>query len=156
MCVKWKVNTHTLYFCLKMAHMLEYISTYSHNIKEGRIPIKLLSEVASGEWERKGRLDYFVKNVLVFLQFFLFLWIFESLKFHLFKISKYLKICIYFLYGYACVCLSIWVCTTCVCRNLWKSESRAWCELLCGCWEVNLGPLAWAVNSLSFWAISSP
>lgn len=68
----WKLNTHILHFCLKTMYVLEYISTYSHSRNKVRIPIKLLSGVTYGEWERKGRLDFLVKKCSCVLMAFSF------------------------------------------------------------------------------------
>lgn len=99
-------------------YVLEYISTNRHSIKEGKIFIKLLSEVTSGKWEREERLDYFIKKCSCVLTVFVFLLVFESLALHIFfKKSKYFKICAYFFYGCACVCVCVPECVS-MCRTL--------------------------------------
>lgn len=64
-----------------------YWSIFLHIVialKEGKILIKLLSEVTSGKWEREGRLNYFIKNCSCVPTVFVFLLVSESLEFHIF------------------------------------------------------------------------
>lgn len=88
-------------------YVLEYISTNRHSIKEGKIFIKLLSEVTSGKWEREERLDYFIKKCSCVLTVFVFLLVFESLALHIFlknkSILKYVLIS--FMGVHVCVCV---------------------------------------------------